>query len=141
MQNQRLGFARRLAEICDDLAIPCGRGRQTQLAKMFGVRQQAARQWLLGETMPTMEKQIEIAIRAKVNWDWIMTGRGAKAASSAGLRPSIAELVKAAEFLSDYKVQQLTKIVPAIAEPEPDGDETGSDRDQPKAPPPRRRSR
>lgn len=54
------------------------RGRQTRLGKRFGVTQTAARKWLSGDGLPEYEKSIELAAWAKVNLEWLMTGRGPK---------------------------------------------------------------
>lgn len=73
----RRAFAERLAEICTDKGLPA-HGRQTKLAKLFGVTQAAARKWLNGVTYPEMEKLVAIADWADVNINWLLQGAGPK---------------------------------------------------------------
>ena len=121
MTNQRLGFARRLKEILPLLGITGGRGQQTALGKKYRHSQQAARQWLEGQTTPDTDLVLRMARDAKVTFEWLWSGRGHKMAE---LTPKLKDLVRAAEPLGEYQIDQLIKIVPAIAKPEPDGNQT-----------------
>lgn len=121
MTKQRLAYIARLNEVCDLLKLTQDRGRQTALAKMFRWKQQTVNLWFMGRTEPKLDAAREMAMKAKVQVDWLITGREPKSLDKQHLRPAIADLVKAAEPLPDYQVQQLTKIVPAIAEPDNDG--------------------
>jgi transcriptional regulator with XRE-family HTH domain len=69
-------------EVCDDLQIPAGHGRQSSLGRMFGVTAKAARKWLEGEGYPEMDLAIRIADRAKVNINWLLQGVGPKSSVS-----------------------------------------------------------
>jgi transcriptional regulator with XRE-family HTH domain len=73
----RRQFASRLIEACEDKGLP-ERGRQTALAKQFGVSQQAARKWLDGESFPEVDKVIAMAEWLEVNVNWLLQGVGAK---------------------------------------------------------------
>ncbi len=73
----RIAFATRLLEICSDKGLPA-RGRQTLLARIFKVSQQAARKWLDAESFPSTETIIEIADWADVNVNWLLQGVGPK---------------------------------------------------------------
>lgn len=76
-----------------------------------------------------------MAMQAKVQVDWLVTGREPKYLEKQRLRPALEHLVKVAEPLSDYQVQQLTKIVPALSEPQPGGGgghDEGSPPDEPR---------
>lgn len=66
-------FAARMHEVCEDLGIP-ERGRQTALAKLFGLTPNAARKWLLGEGMPELSLAVKIAQRAEVSVLWLLQG-------------------------------------------------------------------
>lgn len=80
-KDLKADFSRRLNLVLDEspLGIPAkGQGRQTFVAKLFGVGQKAARKWLEGEGYPEMEKSIEIALRLNVALEWLLTGRGDK---------------------------------------------------------------
>ena len=137
MPNQRLAFAHRLREILPRLGIAEGRGEQTALGKMFGHSQQAARQWLLGETMPAPDIIARMAAKAAVELQWLQFGRGPKEIT---LREKLKDLVRAAEPLADYQIDQLIKIVPALGQPpEPDGADDSSSQVHP--PKPRRQGR
>src|ERR1700754_872095 len=70
-------FAERLIELCVDKQLPA-RGRQTQLAKLFKVSQQAARKWLDGRSYPETDKIVAIADWAGVNVNWLLQGVGPK---------------------------------------------------------------
>lgn len=70
-------FQARLIELCDERDLPA-RGRQTQLAKEFGVVPNTARKWLLGEGLPELEMIIRIANWAEVNVLWLLQGIGPK---------------------------------------------------------------
>jgi transcriptional regulator with XRE-family HTH domain len=70
-------FAARLNEVCDDMKLPL-HGRQTLLAKKFGVTQGATKKWLTGEGYPTMDKLIAICEWSDVNINWLTMGRGPK---------------------------------------------------------------
>lgn len=72
-------FALRLNEVCDDKKLPAKyAGRQSALAALFNVSQKGARKWLEGESMPTMDTSIKIAIWGEVSIEWLLTGRGRK---------------------------------------------------------------
>lgn len=72
-------FAIRLNELCDDKKLPAKyAGRQTALALQFGLSQKGARKWLEGESMPTMETSVKIAIWGECAIEWLLTGRGRK---------------------------------------------------------------
>lgn len=75
--EQKISFAARLNELCDDMQLPA-HGRQALLAKQFGVGPKAARKWLLGEGYPEMDLAIRIAQWANVSFNWLMTGMGPK---------------------------------------------------------------
>ena len=53
-------------------------GRQSALAKRFGVSQQAAKKWLDGYSFPELEKALAIARWAQVNVTWLLQGDGPK---------------------------------------------------------------
>jgi len=71
-------FAQRLNQLCTEKGITPSRGRQTELAEMFGVSPNAARKWLLGEGMPQLEMATRIAHWAGVNVVWLLQGDGPK---------------------------------------------------------------
>lgn len=70
-------FARRLNELCDDMKLPI-HGRQSELARIFGVGPKAARKWLVGEGYPEIELAVRIAKWGNVSFNWLMTGAGPK---------------------------------------------------------------
>jgi transcriptional regulator with XRE-family HTH domain len=78
--NEKYAFSVRMNKVADLLNIPPkGQNRQKRLGDMFHVSQESARKWLEGESFPTTEKSIEIAKKAGVNYEWLMTGRGPEA--------------------------------------------------------------
>lgn len=77
--SEARAISERLNEIADDLKLPPKQhGRQTAVAKKWGVSQAAARKWLEGESIPEMHKVIAISRDAQVSIEWLLTGRGSK---------------------------------------------------------------
>lgn len=77
MGKEKKAWSARFNECCDAHGIPRkGENRQAIVGKLFGVSQVGARKWLEGESMPTLEKCIEMAQLFKVRFEWFMTGRG-----------------------------------------------------------------
>ena len=70
-------FSTRFNELLDarDFA-PKGRGRQVQLADMFGLTQKGVRKWVEGEGMPKTTQMIRIARDFKCNFEWLALGTG-----------------------------------------------------------------
>lgn len=102
-------FARRLHLLCDDMGLQPGRGRQTALAKMFGVSPNAARKWLRGEGMPELDKAIEIATFAKANVQWLLQGNGPKRSDDYDTTPG--ELIDAVRHLPVDDGQQVFDFI------------------------------
>lgn len=70
-------FSNRLHELCNNKEVPV-QGRQTAVAKIFKISQEAARKWLEGESIPTFERQDQICEWGSVNYEWLMRGKGPK---------------------------------------------------------------
>jgi len=78
-RDELQGFAQRLNELCDEMAVPPKyNGRQGALGKLFSAGQKGARKWLEGEAYPAFDKIIRIAKWANVNVEWLSSGRGPK---------------------------------------------------------------
>lgn len=74
-----MGFAERLNEVLDDAQFPAKRfGRQTSLAKEFGVSQRGVSNWLEGAALPRMAYLQGISLRFGCSIDWLFTGKGVK---------------------------------------------------------------
>ncbi|AMO55650.1 LexA family protein [Endozoicomonas montiporae] len=74
--DERADFAKRLNQALDKINFPVkGKGRQLELAKMFGISQHAARKWLEGESMPNTKRLPELAGRLQVTTEWLLSGR------------------------------------------------------------------
>ncbi len=76
--DQKAQFALRVHELCDELGIPKGHGRQTYLGKMFDVTPKAARKWLMGLAYPEMALAVRMCVAAEVNLNWFLQGFGPK---------------------------------------------------------------
>jgi transcriptional regulator with XRE-family HTH domain len=74
----RQAFAARVNELCDELGIEPGRGRQTALGKRFGVTPKGVRKWLLGIAYPEMPLAVAMCQAAGVNVLWLLQGSGPK---------------------------------------------------------------
>ena len=81
-------FSRRLNQALDNAGVPPKNfGRQTTVAKMFGVTQKAARKWLEGEGMPATKRIGEIAERLGVYGEWLLSGQGPMNAEVSNVEP------------------------------------------------------
>ncbi len=104
--------------VADILGIPPkGNNRQTLLGKMFNVSQESARKWLTGESIPQTEKCIEIAKKAKVGFEWLMTGRGIEIYDHS---PE-AKVLMAMQNMDEATKYQVVKISNTLAEPKGNG--------------------
>lgn len=76
-QDPRIGFAERLNAALDDAGYPPeGKGRQQRLAKRFGVSQQAAGKWLRGDSLPELDRVVNLAMETGRTVEWLLTERG-----------------------------------------------------------------
>lgn len=125
MLNEKEQFSKRLNELCDEAGIPpIGKARQTTVAKIFMVSQEAARKWLGGLGLPELERSIGIAKHFNAYLEWLLTGRGPKYISTAaenGMYVTNAKeklVVMAMEKMGEYQKDTLIKISHTLAEPE-----------------------
>lgn len=114
MNGERRAFAARLNDVCTDRRLP-ERGRQSELAKLFKVSQQAARKWLEGAGYPSIDTAREISRWGKVNFDWLMTGRGTKMSCTENEDPAIEHVVKAMRAMEPEKRYLVEKLTITIA--------------------------
>lgn len=116
--NEKLEFSKRMNIVADMLGVPPkGRNRQTLLGKMFNVSQESARKWLEGESIPQTEKCIEIAKKAKVGFEWLMTGRGIEIYD----KSPEAQVLLAMQQMDEATKYQVVKISDTLAEPKGNG--------------------
>lgn len=87
-------FAQRLNQALDKKEVPA-RGRSTLLAKEIGVGVKAANKWINGETLPTVDKIVEIAIFTGVTAEWLLTGISSDKVGRTGDDVSSSRLVMA----------------------------------------------
>jgi transcriptional regulator with XRE-family HTH domain len=113
-----LEFAKRLNQICDDMAIPPkGQGRQTGLAAKFSVTQRAALKWLEGESYPTIDHARELAQWAGVRFEWLMTGIGDKHYQTTYNDPAIERVVELMKIMEPENRYLAARLVDTIAKP------------------------
>lgn len=140
--DEKLEFAQRLNKLCDDKGVPPkGQNRQKTLGDLFGVSQKGARKWLEAESMPKRTQLIAIAKWAGVYVEWLESGRGPQYLADAmtpAMRPKVRQLMRVAETLSDYSIDHLIKIGPALDEP---SGSNGGSRDNGETPPTKKRTR
>lgn len=77
MSPDKAAFTQRLIEVVTLLGYP-ERGRQSQLAKRYGIKQPSVRKWFTSEAMPSYEIQLDLCKRAMVRMEWLLSGRGNK---------------------------------------------------------------
>lgn len=69
-------FARRLSQALDYSGFTKGRARIAALSIHYNVSRETARKWLLGLSLPELQRLIEIATQQRVSFEWLSTGRG-----------------------------------------------------------------
>jgi hypothetical protein len=77
MKEERLKFAERFSELAAQLGYE-GHGRQTRLAAYYGKKQPSVKKWFDGDAQPDYEICADMCRRARVHYEWLMTGRGPK---------------------------------------------------------------
>ena len=105
----KTAFAARLAEVCQRMGLPDEHGRQSALAKVFGVTPNAARKWLLGIGMPELDLAIRLADWGGVNVQWLLQGVGPKLVDSGDTTPG--ELFDAVTDLPPDDGQQVFDFI------------------------------
>lgn len=119
MNEERLKFAERFNEIAKQLGYE-GHGRQTKLATYYKKKQPSVKKWFDGEAMPDYEICVDLCKRARVHYEWLMTGRGPKSIDEYLVdNPRIAHALKVMQAMPEYKVDQAVKIIDTLAEPAP----------------------
>ena len=111
-------FSNRLHELCNDKEMSV-QGRQTAVAKIFKISQEAARKWLEGESIPTFERQDQICEWAKVNYEWLMRGNGPKYKDSTVYMttdPQIIHVCKQMEGMSTVGKTESVSRVDGVAQ-------------------------
>lgn len=75
--EQKLIYAKRFNTTLDLYGVPQkNQGRSLIVAEMFGLTQRGAARWVNGEVLPPKARRKEIALRMKVNFDWLEFGHG-----------------------------------------------------------------
>jgi transcriptional regulator with XRE-family HTH domain len=118
--DEKIEFAARMNQVADLLGIPPkGKNRQKLLGKKFGVSQESARRWLSGEAYPKTGQAIEIAKRATVSFEWLMTGRGSifDEAGFSDTAPE-AKILQVMRGMDEVTKRKLITITETLAEPE-----------------------
>ena len=126
MDEEKLKFVERLKEVVSLLGYP-ERGRQTQLAKYYGVTQPSVSQWFDGSTMPSYAICVDLCKRAGVNYEWFMTGRGKKGYEDSVVQsdPQINIALQLLQSLPKSEKERAIKIIAAFTESS-DDKKTGS---------------
>lgn len=103
-------FAGRFNEALDDKNFPPkGKNRQRIVGQRYGASQQAARRWLEGESVPSLERCIVMAKDLDVRFEWFMTGRGNKPFDHA-------EYEAAIQAVLDYQQKRLLEMFNGLIE-------------------------
>jgi transcriptional regulator with XRE-family HTH domain len=125
MARLKQEFAQRLHELCELRGIQDLDGRQTALARQFQVSQPAARKWLSGDGLPTLEMAIRIAMWGQVNVEWLLTGRGPRSVRPGGdeIAERVYELVRRLPPGAKRQAEQLLNVLQ-----EPDAEYRASDK-------------
>ncbi|MHB8544077.1 MAG: LexA family protein [Leptospirales bacterium] len=74
-ENFKESFSFRLRKALAQTGIS-GHGSQTWLADIMGVSQSSARKWVMGQTLPEIEKVVLLADKLQVRLEWLISGRG-----------------------------------------------------------------
>lgn len=72
----QVNFSKRLLKAAiESPAVPrYGKGQQTKIAEELDVSQEAVRKWFAGDTVPRMEKSLQLAELLGVKHSWLMLG-------------------------------------------------------------------
>ncbi|WP_186057736.1 hypothetical protein [Burkholderia gladioli] len=74
--DERQAFSDRLNLVLDEEGYPPkGSGRHNRLAKDWGLTAKGVRKWVEGEGVPETLRQVEMAKRYGVSFEWLATGR------------------------------------------------------------------
>ena len=108
-QRIRREFSARLNEALDDKhAPPKYKGRQTYVAKLFGVTQKGARRWLEASSLPRAGTQSKIAKKLGVRVEWLMFNLGPKRAELSNDNEMNAELMQRIIMAVDRALKEST---------------------------------
>lgn len=114
--KEKVAFAARLNEVCDDMNVPPkGRGRQTVLKDIVDLSQNAVLKWLEGTGYPSLDNARQIAVWAGVSIEWLLTGRGPKVPIYGPLN-SATQLHQGEQQPDDYITQRA--VAAAVSERE-----------------------
>lgn len=112
-----IAFSMRVHEICDDMKLP-KHGRQSDLAKVFGVSQKGARKWLEAESFPRWEHIISITKWANVTIEWLMSGRGVKHLEELYPTVAIAHVVEVMRAMEPEQQYLAARLVDQVKKPD-----------------------
>ena len=121
MSEERIKFAARFNEIAESLGYT-EHGKQVKLANHYKLRQPSVKKWFDGAAMPSYEICVDLCKRARIHFEWFMTGRGPKSIDEYPADDQrIIHALKIMQTMPSYKIDQAIKIIDTIAEPAPDG--------------------
>ena len=120
-QTELADFSRRMHQICNDKKLPL-HGRQTELARLFGVSQKGARKWLEAEAFPRWEHVIKITEWAGVTVEWLMSGRGPKTMSDIYPSAAIAHVATVMQAMEPSQQYLLARIADQVTQSEKNTD-------------------
>ena len=118
MSPDKEAFTKRLIEVVTLLGYP-ERGRQSQLAQRYKIKQPSVRKWFTSEAMPSYEIQLDLCKRAMVRMEWLLSGRGDKYFGKHEIEDVYA--AKAAELvmaLAEESRPMAIRLLNSLAEPE-----------------------
>lgn len=117
MSEERLKFAARFNEVAEILGYK-GHGKQSSIARTYGLKQPSTKKWFDGDTIPDFAICVDLCKKAKVHYEWFMTGRGTKYIGeykSGDAR--IDHVIQVMQDMPEYKSNQIIKIIDTLAEP------------------------
>ena len=118
MSPEKEAFTKRLIEVVTLLGYP-ERGRQSQLAQRYKIKQPSVRKWFSSEAMPSYEIQLDLCKRAMVRLEWLLSGGGDKYFGKDEIEDVYA--AKAAELvmaLAEESRPMAIRLLNSLAEPE-----------------------
>lgn len=122
MQSEKQLFVKRLVELAEELGYP-EHGRQTQLAKRYGLAQPSVRKWFTGEAMPSHEIAVDLCRRSLISYEWLMTGRGPKfLLPSLETDPAIREASRLINALNEEDRALVLQMAKKLTKPEGNGE-------------------
>lgn len=119
-------FAKRLVQLCENNNLP-PRGRQAEIARICGIKPSSVNKWFNAQSLPDAYNLLKLAEWGKTTVDFLLSGKEPKIEHYAQ-DPRIEHILKIAEHMTEYQLNQAVTILDTIAQPAPNGHDAPGDK-------------